>query len=99
MGERDQVSKGDRTAGTGSYDHEATARQASDTDRRCQGETTAKRDERKSSQQGTVGTTRRSYLAMVGSVASVMAVPAARAASGNDYGEGGYGAETYGGVS
>ena len=42
--------------------------------------------------------TRRSFLAAVGGAASAAAVPAARAASGSGYGEGEYGAGTYGGV-
>ena len=42
--------------------------------------------------------TRRSFLAAVGGAASVAAVPAARAASENGYGQSGYGAGTYGGV-
>lgn len=43
--------------------------------------------------------TRRSYLATAAGVAGLAAAPAARAASTDQYGDGEYGAGSYGGVS
>lgn len=48
---------------------------------------------------GSAAMTRRSYLVAATGAATLAAVPAASAASGNDYGQGEYGMETYGGVS